>query len=479
MPPKRSRAVVKAGGSAAEAKRERLPSLDQVDAHGPRPDAPDELFIVHGPGAYRVRTEQLVSLRVTSDPAVAERSRSIWGRVPLMLNVDTCFQGHVFTPKLEEVNEIEWRDPPLAKGEKARRSIDPCALTCHVSDHRYCSPADVLARYAGGEALAPLGKALFVILFLSDIGANKFASTPTNDSSPEERGEYMRQRQVIGNNLSKLFLLYQNAVPPLPDKDAGPAMLVCLASIWSDKTEGTPGGTYQESIAGYHDRSRLHVLSASHVRHIQRIVAHFQLGAAFPALAGSFPLQEWLPFDQLRMRGMDTLGPPRGGVVTPEWLEQRRQLVPFDTPWVQRCSMAYPEGERDAATGQPVLVPLVRHGAEERNGSPWLRLRTEDAATDHYRQVNKALAAIRGIAEDAAAEEPGAELAALRVEVARNREQMAVLTAEIATARHHIAELAGEVTRLTTRNLELAAALRCDAATPEPTHIFPDGEGAS
>jgi hypothetical protein len=484
MPAKRGRAAGQ-GPASGEAKRARLQSLDEVDAHGPRPDVPDELFILHGPGAYRVRTEQLASLRVTSDPCVAEYARSIRGRMPLIVNAGGCFQGHAFTPKPDEANEVEWRDPPLTKGEKARRDVDPRTLTRHVSDHRYCSPADVLARYAGGEALTPLGRALFVILFLNDLGANKFASVPTDASSTHEREEYARQRQVVGNNLSKMFLLHQAAVPPLPDQGAGPAMLVCLASICSDKTEGAPGATYQASIAGYHDRSRLHALSLHHVRHIQKMVAHFQLEPYFPALTASWPLHEWLPLDLARLRGIDKVGPPRGGVVTAEWLERRRMQVPFDTPWVQRCSMAYPAGERDP-NGKPVLVPLVRHGAEERNGSPWLCLDTADAASEHYQEVGRALDAVKAFGgaeaasrESADAAAPGKELATLRIEIAENRKRVQVFKAALATARDSIAELQGECARLATRNLELATALRTSPAASESTHILPDGPSAS
>tara|TARA_B100000963_G_scaffold323559_1_gene308471 strand:- start:283 stop:1653 length:1371 start_codon:yes stop_codon:yes gene_type:complete len=444
--------------------RAQLPTFEEVELHGPRPEVADELFVVQGHRAHRVRKEQIVSLRVTQNPVAAERARSVEGRLPVVVNAGTptqtnpiageCFCGHAFVPKADETHEVEWRD-------SAEKDAPP---TLHVSDHRYCSAVDVLARYAGGEALQVGGRALFVAIFLNE-GSSDIA--PRVGEGAPGWDKYTAQRQVIGRNLSKLFLVYPEAMPPVLQRDAGPAMLACLASIAGDKVStGAPGGMYQSSIAGYHDRSRLHVLPLGHVSQIRDLVKHFQLEQCFPPFTDSWTsLQEWLPMQQMRTRAIDALGPPRGGVMTPDWLARRR-AVPFDTPWVQHCSMEHPTGKRNAQ-GEPVLLPLVHGSAEERNGIPWLTQDPENAGTEHYRQVSDVLDRIGGEAQkkvraealDAKAEAELPEdpvLRALHVENAKYKRKVKTLKSDLDAAKLKIAELEADVNRLTMRNLELA-----------------------
>ena len=465
MPPKRSRSgSSKKGASSLIGGTVQLPTYEEVELHGPQPEVPDELFLVQGHRLHRVRKEQLVSLRVTPDPVVAERARSVSGRLPLVVNAGTptdtnprageCFHGHEFVPKADETNEVEWHDSP--EGTDA-----PPVL--HVSDHRYCSPADVLARYAGGEALQVGGRALFVTIFLNE-GSSHIAPRVAEDAPGWDK--YVFQRQMIGRNLSKLFLVYPNTIPPVLKGDMGPAMLACLASIRSDKSKGAPGATYQPSIAGYHDRSRLHVLPLGHVSQIKDLVKHFQLEQCFPPFSDKWTnLQEWLPMQQMRTRAIDALGPPRGGVMTLDWLARRR-AVPFDTPWVQHCSMEHPTGKR-TARDEPVLLPLVYDSAEERNGTSWLIQDPENAGTEHYRQVSDALERIGGEAhKKVRAEELDAEaeaalpedpaLRALHVENAKYKRKVKTLKSELDAAKLQIVELEAECQRQTMRNLELA-----------------------
>ena len=466
MPPKRGRSgSSKKGAGSLIGGVAQLPTYEEVELHGPQPEVADELFLVQGHRAHRVRKEQLVSLHVTQDPEVAERARSVSGRLPLVVNAgtptvtDPCagawFRGHTFVPRADETNEVEWRNS--SEGTDA-----PPVL--HVSDHRYCSAVDVLARYAGGEALRVGGRALFVAVFLNE-GNPHIA--PRVKEGADGWDKYVMQRHLIGRNLSKLFLVYPEAMPPVLQRDTGPAMLACLASIASDKSSsGAPGATYQPSIAGYHDRSRLHVLPLGHVSQIRELVKHFQLEQCFPPLTDSWSsLQEWLPMQQIRARAIDALGPPRGGVMTPDWLARRR-AVPFDTPWVQHCSMEHPTGKRNARD-EPVLLPLVYDSAEERNGTPWLTQDPENAGTEHYQQVSDALERIGGEAhkkvraealdaetEAALPEDP--TLRALHVENAKYKRKVKTLKSELDAAKLRIAELEAESQRQTMRNLELA-----------------------
>lgn len=469
MTSKRGRGVRKPPGLTQVVKR-RAPSPQEVELFGARPDAPAELFVVQGRGVYRVRQEQIVSLRCLNprygwNDATSERERSYAGRKPLIVNAGTpteanpqagkCFHGHAFTPKPEETHESEWWDPKNAeKASPTARGVDPKTLERFVSSHRYCSPADVLARYAGGAALLPTGAALFQILFLNE-GRADFASRPPEGATEEAVRPWLAQRSTIASNLCKLFLvcpaeevhpmLAEDGTPrrvhPSPDREAGRdyfaspvVMLACLATIVSDKSPGAPGAAHQASIGGYHDRCRLHLLSVAHVKKLQELVCHFDLEADFPMLVR--PELAWhvdKPLEQWRAQAIAELGPAPCASPPGAWLRKRAALN-LGVPWVVHCAMACPGGGVDDE-GRPALVPLVRDGAEERNGSPWLYLRDEDAVTAHHARVTAALARVAGRAPK---ELPTADAA----------EEARLLREELRVARQHIAQLAGECQRL-------------------------------
>jgi len=464
MSSKRGRGVRKPARVAAAAARPRAPTPQELELFGVRPEAPAELFVVQGRGVYRVRQDQIVSLRPYGLGIDRENARSYAGRQPLVVNAGTPtdanpqagrnFHGHAFTPKPEETHESEWWDPKNAeKACPTARGVDPKTLERFVSSHRYCSPADVLARYAGGAALLPTGAALFQILFLNE-GRTDFAPRPAADAE-EGRAEWQAQRSTIANNLAKLFVVCpegaagpglaccgapaQIQVPGEPWKDGNPiGMLACLATIVSDKSPGAPGAAHQASIGGYHDRCRLHLLSGAHVFKISQLVRHFDLEKLFPTLVyqelgwhADKPLEGW------RNAAIRALGPAPSASPPDEWLRKRAELN-LGVPWVAHCDMSCPNGVLDAQ-GRPMLVPLVSDGAEERNGSPWLYLRDEDATTAHHAQVTAALARVAGRAPKASpATLPTADAA----------EEARVLRAELKVARQHIAQLSGECQRL-------------------------------
>ena len=143
-------------------------------------------------------------------------------------------------------------------------------------------------------------------IFLNQ-GEHRLASKPKEG---ECRNEWNLQRARVHKNLRNLFLVYPHDVEPFLALDgwpfrAGnpaaradaaapgllgtPSLLACLATIVSDKSEGAPGASYQASIAGYHDRCRLHVLPLGPREHeIRELVQHFELGTRFPALSASW-----------------------------------------------------------------------------------------------------------------------------------------------------------------------------------------------
>jgi len=321
------------------------------------------------------------------------------------------------------------------------------------SDARpFCSNADAIARYAGHRALtAPGGATLFTTLFLND-GECEIADVPGDDSPLENVQQYLGQKVRFEHEISKLWLLYPYRVEPACDargdayalgefeaanaaarepvplkvpyakpragiacpdvrgtqyETVGAPVLVAFATLLSDKGPGAPGN----NIAGYHDRSRAWVLPPAHVAKLRKLVQHFGLEARFPALAriSGTRLTGTLPMDYHRKAAQEDLGEPPAALTDAlefdgEWRERRLGLL-FQKPWVQECNPQHPGGKVDEA-GQPVLVPLIKGGCEERNGSPWLdaeELLPPGAAAEagkdvlqHYDDLQTALCSLVG-----------------------------------------------------------------------------------
>jgi len=322
----------------------------------------------------------------------------------------------------------------------------------HSDSPPFYSNADVIARYAGHRALtAPGGATLFATLFLND-GGREIADVPGDNCGLEKKQQYHAQKMRFEHEISKLWLLYPDRVEPACDargnayalgefevanaaarepvslkvayvnKRAGIAcpdvqgteyetigapVLVAFATLLSDKAPGAPGN----SISGYHDRSRAWVLPPAHVVKLRNLVQHFGLEARFPALAhiSGTRLTGTLPMDHHRKAAQEDLGEPPAALTDAlefdgEWREQRLGLL-FQKPWVQQCTPQHPGGKVDEA-GQPVLVPLIKDGCEERNGSPWLdaeELLPVGAASEagrdvlqHYDNLQTALCSLVG-----------------------------------------------------------------------------------
>ena len=374
----------------------------ELDRDGPRPYTPAEIFTVHNLEAYRIDREQLIPLHLGLGESYAELLRSAKGRQRLVVNAGkpsatnpnagACFHADFgFTPKDAEVYELEWHEPK--------------PLTATLGPSVYCSAADALARYAGGKALTDSAE-LFMILFLNG-GESKLPPAPKGFE--EASFEYRKQRTRILNNLQKMFLVCPMHVRATVDESGWPnapesieplvtpMMLGCFASIVSDKREGAPARN--ASICGYHDQCRLHILPRAHVRKIKQLVTYFRLGDRLP------PVWDNLEDGQVdlaahRQREADRIRARYPGLVAQsgEWKERHAAML-LGKPWVQRCNLEHPTGEvHDDGSGgapRPVLVPLVRGGAEERNGVPWLYLDEEDDS-EHAWTVRDALVRIAG-----------------------------------------------------------------------------------
>lgn len=390
----------------------------ELELYGPRPKEAAEIFTVYGTSAYVIRKEQLVPVSHSRfyenwhpDSSVYEhlaRSREARYRRPLVINagkpspmygnVGACFHADFgFTPLESDVHELEWRDPK--------------PLQCTMGDTVYCSSADALARYAGGQALAdePDSDALFETLFLN-YGEHTRAAPPRcwfdPDSCEGPSEEFERQRNRINNNMLELFFVcpflaepvlgandYPHRLGDRNNQTVSKMMLGCFASIVSDKREGAPA----RNICGYHDRCRLHILPKRHIERLKEIVGYYRLESWW---RGVWDVLEdgQMNLEVLRQRELQKIPfSPQ----TSQWWEKQSAML-WAKPWVQRCNLAHPQGEtRVVAPGTPpvpVLVPLVRGGAEERNGVPWLYLGEGGASnhTDHARAVRDALVRLRG-----------------------------------------------------------------------------------
>ena len=357
----------------------------EILTSGPKPHFSTQLFCVQGACAYQVTETQLVPLTRTvwRSADLALQGRSASGRRPLTVNAGkptyananagSCFHNHPsFIPTDRETHETEW--------------IDEKPMRLSLSDSPYCSDADVLARYAGGSALKADGATLFAVIFLNDGSSFYAPQSPTNP-------DFIEQKKSIKGHLQKMFLVFEGAIDPVfentergdwsfetttHDGEKKTAMLGCFLSILSDKREGSPGSTHQESIAGYHDRCRLHLLPQAHVKKIKSLIVHFQLEADFPLIMGMDGAQ--LTMAKYRAAAIASIGPQPLTVPTdedwqfrPQWHEWVTKMlsIPFAFTWVQICNFDNPQGKVDEK-GDAVLVPLVRGNVEERNGMPWL-----------------------------------------------------------------------------------------------------------
>lgn len=374
-------------------------TAQELERYGPRPHGtvagPAQIFTVYGAGAYLIDKQQLVSLK----PQATEADREAPNRQRLMINAGRptpgspdagkCFHADFgFAPKDSDVHELQWNDPK--------------PLTFTLGDALFCSDADALARYTGGYALADESNSagLFVIFFLNGGEPRPAAKAERGDPGHEA---YRRQRTCLLHNLRKMFLVFPERVAPRLGPNGWPSlphettetvmkpMLGCFASIYADKREGAPAR--YGCVCGYHDQCRLHILPPGHLVKIRQLIAHFELADALPPVWDNLEDGQ-LPLELHRERHVHKLKAKHPNL-KPEDDAWRvlHSCLPFAKPWVQRCNLKHPDGE--TCDGEPVLVPLVRGGAEERNGAPWLYLDGDDASA-HARSVRDALVRLSG-----------------------------------------------------------------------------------
>ena len=389
---------------SADAKlRKHLKLTKEVDQLGVRPSTAHQLFMIQGANAYALHEHNLVSLTKSADATAAARARGPLGRRRLTINAGTpssknpmagaCFHklSTSIVPTDCELHEKRWYEPK--------------PLNFELSHHPYCSEADVLARYAGFKALTGKGGAdHFLVYFLNQGDLNLLDVPEDGDAT-----EFLAQRDRIEANLRKLFLVYPKHVKPQLSNTGNPVPMAegeaawydvpyavaCFASILSDKREGKPGATSGVSIGGYHEKCRLWPLRTKVLEKIRQVMEHF--GIDIPELRD--PRAGTLDLEAVRKQHIDELGPPPIKLTAEtqldaKWLE-KRATMPFCKPWVQVCNFNHPNGEVDD-DNKPVLVPLYKGCAEERNGHCWLDPDALDVTLPHGQHVQEALSTLVG-----------------------------------------------------------------------------------
>lgn len=437
LPTKRRRAATPRAPKAptepsAEAKLRRLHKLTkEADQMGVRPPAAVQLFMVQGVHAYALHEENLVSLVKHTDEATAARARGTSGRRRLTINAGTpSAKNPLAGAGFHRVLSFHATDCELHE----KRWYEPKPLNFELSRHPYCSEADVLARYVGWKALlTPGGGSHFLVYFLN-MGDLNLLDTPVES---EEFAPFQEQRDLIESNLRKLLLVFPKRVEPRLSHTLAPVVIgkgvdydapyavACFASILSDKREGQPGATSGASIGGYHERCRLWPLPTKVLQKIRQTMEHY--GIDIPELR--HPLAGTLQLEDARNAAISDIGPPPMQLtaelgLNPTWLA-RRATMPFCKPWVQVCNFNNPNGEVDN-DGQPVLVPLYKGCAEERNGHCWLDPDALDVTLPHGQHVQEAMSNLVGRAykpppahTEAVVRELQESLGATRAEITR------------------------------------------------------------
>lgn len=345
---------------------------------------------------------------------------------------------------------------PLVQGKPGRdgRVPDPVPDPSRVPDPTKdfvlsetptYSDADVAGRYGGFKALCTAATTAWTTLVLGfDVdyttGKPTTAMVPVSEgedeTSPANDALWDAQQVKVKEAFSKLFLVYPNEVDPCfgpegevyplgevakaeaEDRDPVPLCSnmtddaekalhapqpVQFVTLRSDRREGKPG----LNIGGFHDKTRAWPLPPGHVEQMRKILQHYQLEDAFPALAKLHPKRNsaMLDLEVHRLRFEQELGDPperpcnREQPVCQQWLKKRSEL-PFGKVWVQKCDEEHPSGCVVHGTDTPWLVPLRKNRAEDKNGVPWLDVEKIDRSTpegeQHYVDVQTMLHRIVG-----------------------------------------------------------------------------------
>jgi len=342
-----------------------------------------------------------------------------------------------------------WSDP-IGSDEKPDPYKVPVAANGDYSlnETPHNTKADFLARCMGHKALCTPSTEAFKTFVLGVPTDYKTGGSmqALKEVNPEE---WTHQRNAMFKTFGKIYMVYPRPVDPVFDEhgrvfakgeiarapnaphpltivheveDKDPVSFVpgttgnefehvyapqpvLFCSFTPDTTSNEAVEFGERTLSGPHDTTRAWPLLPSHVVAIRKLLKHYELEAEFPALANLHESRDgaMLNLEYHRDQGMQRLGLPSGEDHEPipqEWLKKVANL-PFGKVWVQKCTRACPDGMTEFGTDQPMLVPLLKGRAEEKNGTPWIDSRKLDEdktleGTLRYVGVMKALHRILG-----------------------------------------------------------------------------------
>lgn len=319
------------------------------------------------------------------------------------------------------------------------------------------SEADCIARFAGFMALMTSKSSAFTQAFMNadhnyQTGKSNTAVRPDDDTSQENDALYETQKKAFVTAMKRIYLVYPEPVDPCfglegevyakgeieaagreerkpqpkvfshsyvkeeHDAETGKthgvevdvedvtgtnfeAMFapqpVIFASITTDAREGMPNAKNR----GFDYKERGYPLEPQTIRQLKKVIGFFNLEDQFPAFAHLHEKRETSKLDCeiFRKKAIEELGPApfsNAGDIDAKWLKARSE-IPFGKVWLQDFDADCPAGKVIFGTTTPVLVPLKKDRARDRNGSVFLDVDRIDRSSREgevaYQKLNYAV----------------------------------------------------------------------------------------
>ena len=454
---------------SAEQKGKKLPGmLKALKERGLAPAQATDRFCIFKNDAYHILPSTLVSLKAPKyrhDLAVADPAKC------KQLLIDAEGERNKRNPLRIRLNEGVFNDEYRADYECDPFDFAPSPDEPNLTDggDPLC-PKEILAGYIGHVALHPTKTddlTLFAINFLIKGNLSQPKEKPTDDAPDADKEEYDRHRRLFRLSLSRMHLLYPEAVDPCFDADGNAFAAGEIAEAMSKGVEPKPlraapapedpakpsaddlrspnlvfyagieSVTRQDGSWGL-DPKRMYIAHPSIIALIIDHIRKYELVDEFPAIANLNPNRSKYHLDlaKVRQAGIDALGAPPAqltdeGEFEPEWAQKRRAL-PFGKAWFDNPKA----GEED----QPALVPYAKDLRLPGDNLLWRNPAEHKADNfDYYAQVVAQVYYV-GMGE---VFKPERGRAAREQHELKLREDMRALEAENAAVKAKLAKLRG------------------------------------
>lgn len=352
---------------------------------------------------------------------------------------------HVLTPTQLQTHRVFYVDPD---GNKAKA---PKETDVTIKPNAVWSEADALARFVGHEALAgKLSEEKSGLPFLPLLYDARTAKVHDADMDSEYTNEaalYEKQRDQLEAFMKKVYMVYPALVDPCigefgevyakgeiaeaykekrtatplvsshtyytEERDSQSDMVVenktviedvegtefeglyapqpvIFVSIHTDAREGKPNS----KIRGFDSKERAYPLPPKMVQFLKARIDHFDLELKFPSFANLHDSRSHhcMNFADMRQKFITEIGPVHApeqaadAPVNASWLEARTKM-PFGKVWVQDFDADCPSGKVVIGSDDPILIPLKKDRARERNGHVWMNVEALDTSTPQNMQV--------------------------------------------------------------------------------------------